>query len=84
MKMLECTRTFEINIGFFDPDKVHTERLKTKPVKTARNILRFLKEQHFITAYCFLTTSGGNLTLLYTFTFAYTMLSVIDELLTYI
>jgi hypothetical protein len=37
-----------------------------------------------VTAYFFFTTSGEKLTLLYTFTFAYSMLSVIDELLTYI
>jgi hypothetical protein len=34
-----------------------------------------------VTKYCFLTTLGENLTLLYTFTFAYSILSVIDELL---
>jgi hypothetical protein len=37
-----------------------------------------------VTAYYFLTTSGENLIFLYTFTFAYSMLSVIDELLIYI
>jgi hypothetical protein len=34
--------------------------------------------------YCFLTTSSVSVTILYTFTFAYSMLSVIDKLLTYI
>ena len=33
-----------------------------------------------MTTYSFLTTSSEGLTLLYTFTFAYSMLSVIDEL----
>ena len=32
--------------------------------------------------YCFLTTSSKSVTVLYTFTFAYSMLGVIDELLT--
>jgi hypothetical protein len=31
-----------------------------------------------MTAYCFLTTSRENLTLLYTFTFSYSMLSVMS------
>jgi hypothetical protein len=34
-----------------------------------------------VTKYCLLTTSDENLTLLYTFTLAYSMLSVIKELL---
>jgi hypothetical protein len=34
-----------------------------------------------VTKYCFLTTLDENLTLLYAFTFAYSMLSVINELL---
>ena len=34
--------------------------------------------------YCFLTTSGKSVTVLYIFFFAYSMLSATDELLTYI
>jgi hypothetical protein len=84
MKILKSTTTATYNIGFIDPDKVHTHTLKTKPVERARNLLRFLREQHFCNRIPFLTTSGENLTLLYKFTFAYSMLSLIDELLTYI
>jgi hypothetical protein len=53
MKMLECTRTTAINVGLIDPDKVHIHMLKTKSKETARNILNFLKEQHFCNSILF-------------------------------
>jgi hypothetical protein len=42
-----------INVGFIDPDKVNIHMLKTKPKETARNILKFLKEQHFCNSILF-------------------------------
>jgi hypothetical protein len=53
MKMLECTRTSVIIVGFIDPDKVHVHTLKMEPKETARNILRFLNEQHFCNSILF-------------------------------
>ena len=37
------------NVGFIDCDKIHTDVVKSNPVETERNLLRFLKEQHYCT-----------------------------------
>ena len=46
MKMLEGKRRVS-SAGFIDPDKVNIKALTTKPKDTEKNILRFLKKQHY-------------------------------------
>ena len=81
MKMLEGKRRLS-HAGFINPDKVHTITVNKKPEETAALLLQYLKEQHYCEDILFPYNFGWVLTLLYTFTFAYSMLSVIDELLT--
>ena len=46
MKMMECKNKV-YTVGFIDPDKVNIKALTTKPNDTEKNILRFLKKQHY-------------------------------------
>ena len=47
MKMIEPKKTQ--CVGFVDPDKIHTNVVQTNPVETQRNLLRFLRKQHYCT-----------------------------------
>lgn len=47
MKIVECKKKNIFNIGFIDPDKVHSKTLGWNPADTAENILLFLTKQHY-------------------------------------
>jgi len=84
MKSDECARKRIYDIGFVDPKRINERLLREFAKETEANLLRFLQRQVTKRRYCFLTTSSKTVTVLYTLIFAYSMLSVTDELLTYI
>ena len=76
MKILECSRGQIYDIGFIDPYWVHQANLKTNPQDTEDNIVHALRFQKPEGKYYFLTTSSECYCLVYTFYFAYSMLSI--------
>ena len=79
MKILECKQGRIYDIGFVDPDVVHGHNLKYKPNETEDVLVQALKDRKPKGKYYFLTTSGECYFVIH-IRFAYSMLSVIDEL----